>query len=70
MNNNDKNIQNIQFANSEIINKLNLLSDEYAVPFDALVNFAVIQLIDNVNLLRMLRNGTLNLPYLCERLLF
>ena len=64
---NKQNIKNIEFINSQIIDKLNIISNEYAVSFDALINFAVLKLIDDVNLLRLLRNGSLNLACLSEK---
>jgi hypothetical protein len=66
---NKDNIKNIEFTSHDIIAKLNLLSNEYSVPFDTLINFAVLQFIDDVNLLRLLRNGNLSLDYLSARVL-
>jgi hypothetical protein len=67
---NNENTRNIEFVHSEIISKLTQISNEYTVPFDTLVNFAVLQFIDDVNLLRLLRSGQLSLAYLNERVLF
>ena len=66
---NNENTRIVEFTNPDIIFKLNLLSNEYTVPFDVLVNLAVLKLIDDVSLLRMLRNGNLNLTCLSERVL-
>ena len=67
---NNENARIVEFFHEEIIAKLSLLSNEYAVTFDTLVNFAVLQFIDDVNLLRLLRKGELSLAYLNERVLF
>ena len=66
---NRNNIKNIEFINSDIIAKLNLLSNEYSVSFDTLINFAVLKFIGDVNLLRLLRSGKLDLTILSERVL-
>ena len=67
---NKENIKNIEFINSKIIDTLNRLSGEYSMPFDTLVNLAAMKFINDVNLLRMLRTGNLNLDCLSEKVLF
>jgi hypothetical protein len=57
---NKENIKNVEFLNSTLVDKVNLISNEYSMPFDTLVNIAVLKFIDDVNLLRQLRNGSLN----------
>ena len=66
---NNKNIKNIEFINSKILDTINRLSNEYSVSFDTLVNLAVLKFIDDVNLLRLVRTGNLDLIYLSEKVL-
>jgi hypothetical protein len=63
------NVKNIEFVNSKIIDTLVLLSNEYAIPFDTLVNFAVLKMIDDIRLLRLVRTDSLDLNHLSERIL-
>ena len=67
---NKNNIKNIEFINSKIIDTLTLISDEYSVPFDTLVNIAVLKFIDDVTLLRLVRTGNLDITGLSEKVLF
>lgn len=64
-----ENIKNVEFINHKIIDTLNIISNEYLVPFDYLVNLAVLKLIDDVNILRNVRNDQLDLVYLSEKIL-
>ena len=64
---NKNNIKNIEFVNYDIIATLNRISNDYSVSFDVLVNFAVLNFIDDVNLLRLLRTGKLDLTALSEK---
>ena len=66
---NNENTKNVEFTNSKIIDTLSQISNEYSVPFDFLINFAALNLIDDVNLLRLIRTGTLNLDSLSENIL-
>ena len=66
---NKENIRNIEFINSKIIDTLVLLSNEYAVPFDTLVNLAVLKLIDDIKLLRLVRAESFDITSLSERVL-
>ena len=67
---NKENIKNIEFINSKTIDTLNTLSNEYSIPFDDLVNLAVLKFIDDVSLLRLLRTASLDLISLSEKVLF
>ena len=66
---NKDNIKNIEFHNSRIIGTLNRFSAEYSVPFDTLVNLAVLQFIDNINVIRAMRVKEINLDSLSEKIL-
>ena len=64
---NKNNIKNVEFVNSDIIATLNRISNDYSVSFDTLVNFAVLKFISDVNLLRLLRSGSIDLVNLSEK---
>ena len=66
---NKNNIKNVEFISFDIIAALNQISNDYSVSFDALVNYAVLKFIEDVNLLRQLRNEELDLAALCERII-
>ena len=70
VNMNKNNIKNIEFINPKIIDTLILLSNEYSITFDAIVNIAVLKFIDDISLLRMLRTGGIDIISLSERVLF
>ena len=67
---NKENIKNIEFINSKIVDMITLLSNEYTVSFDTLINLAVLRLIDDINVLRFVRSGNLDIIALSERVLF
>ena len=66
---NKNSIKNIEFITFDIIAALNQLSNDYSVSFDALVNYAVLKFIEDVNLLRQLRSGELDPATLSEIIL-
>ena len=66
---NNQNIKNIEFISTKLIDTLNLISAEYSMPFDTLINLAALKLIDDISLLRNARNGNIDLTRLSERIL-
>ena len=51
----------VQFANPLLNDRLHTLAAEYSVPAGVLISIAVKHLLDDVNLLRDLRAGKVNL---------
>ena len=66
---NKNNIKNIEFIDFDIIAALNMLSNDYRISFDTLVNYAVLNFIQDVNLLHRLRNDSLDLEDLSKKVL-
>ena len=52
---NKENIRNIEFINSTIIDRITMISNEYSVSFDTLVNLAVKRLLEDIEFVRDLR---------------
>lgn len=51
----------VQFKNSMLYDRLHILSVEYSVSVDSLICLAVKRLLDDVELVRDLRNGKVKL---------
>jgi len=64
------NVKNIEFISPKLIDTLIILSDQYAVSFDDLVNIAVLKFIGDVNLLRLIRDEKVDIIALSEKILF
>ena len=54
-------IMTIQFSNPMLYDRLHMLSVEYSIPVDLLIGLAVKRLLDDVELVRDLRNGKVKL---------
>lgn len=51
----------IRFGNSTLYDRLHVLSVEYGLPADLLISLAVKRLLDDVEVIRGLRNGKVKL---------
>ncbi len=54
-------IMTIQFSDPMLYDRLHMLSVEYSVSVDLLIGLAVKRLLDDVEVIRNLRNGKVNL---------
>lgn len=51
----------VKFADTMLYDRLNILSEEYSIPQNVLINIALRHLLDDVEFIRNLRSGNIDI---------